>query len=127
MAATDAPRHQLGREGERLAERYLRKHGLKTLARRSSTPVGELDLVMGDRQTIVFVEVKTLRDRRHADPQDAVRRDKMRRMTRAARWFIHRKRYEDRLCRFDVVAVTLPEHGEPAIEHFPDAFEPQRQ
>ncbi len=118
------PRHELGRRGEQLAEKYLRKNGLKTVARHYGTPVGELDLVMRDGATLVFTEVKTRRDRKHADPQDAVGYDKQRCLTRAARWFIHRKGWEDRPCRFDMVAVIVPLDGEPEIEHFPDAFPP---
>jgi putative endonuclease len=120
----DDPRQRLGQHGERLAERFLRRRGLKIVARRFSTPLGELDLVMRDGETLVFVEVKTRRDRVHADPEDAVRRDKQRRMTRAARWLIHQRRWGDRPCRFDVVAVTWPPEGEPQIEHFPNAFLP---
>lgn len=123
-ASADDPRHALGREGERLAERFLRLHGLKTIARHFSTPTGELDLIMRDRETLVFVEVKARRDRKYADPQDAVGTNKRRRMTRAARWFIHEKRWDDQPCRFDVVAVLLPPDGRPEIEHFPDAFLP---
>ena len=120
------PRHRLGDEGERLAERFLERRGLKTIARRFTTPVGELDLVMRDGETVVFVEVKTRRDRDFADPQDAVNVPKQRRLTRAAQWFIHDRRWEHRPCRFDVVAVTLAAGADPQIEHFPDAFGPRR-
>ena len=71
MGQADDARIELGRVGERLAEQLLHKHGLKTVARRFTTPVGELDLVMRDGDTVVFVEVKTRRDRDLADPQDA--------------------------------------------------------
>jgi putative endonuclease len=124
MSTTNEPRHQLGRAGERLAEQFLTKHGLKLVARNHGTPVGEIDLIMRDRETVVFVEVKTRRDRNLADPEDAVRPDKQRRMSKAARWFIHDKRWDDKPCRFDIVAVLLPESGPPEIEHFPDAFLP---
>lgn len=122
---TDDPRHELGRAGEHLAEQYLRLRGLKTITRHFNTPTGEIDLIMRDRETLVFVEVKTRRDRKYADPEDAVRASKRRRMTRAAHWFIHKKHWEDQPCRFDVVAVLLPPDAQPEIEHFPDAFPPQ--
>jgi len=120
-------RSQLGLQGERLAEAYLKKQGFKTVARRFATPVGELDLVMRKADTVVFVEVKTQRDRLFQDPQEQVTLSKQRRVLRAADWFLHRKRWEDRPCRFDVVAIVLPETGDPEIEHFPDAFLPERQ
>jgi putative endonuclease len=124
VGQADNARIELGRAGEHLAERFLHKHGLKTVVRRFSTPVGELDLVMRDGDTIVFVEVKTRRDRDLADPQDAVNLPKQRRMTRAARWFIQHRRWDDKPCRFDIVAVLLPPGVSPEIEHFRNAFLP---
>ena len=119
-------RSELGLQGERLAEAFLKQRGLKTIARRFSTPVGELDLVMRQAETVVFVEVKTQSDRTFTDPQDRVNIPKQRKLLKAAKWFVTRKRWTDKPCRFDVVAVVLPQSGEPEIEHFPDAFVPQR-
>ena len=119
-------RHESGLKGERLAESFLKKHGLKTVARRFDTPVGELDLVMRERDTLVFVEVKTLADRRFDDPENRVTPAKQRKLLKAARWYVTRKRKTDCPCRFDVVAVVLNEPGEPEIEHFADAFTPER-
>ncbi len=121
-----AARSELGLQGERLAEAFLKQRGLKTLARRFSTPVGELDLVMREAETIVFVEVKTQRDRAFKDPQEQVTLAKQRKLLKAAQWFLNRKRWTDKPCRFDVIAVVLPEGAEPEIEHFPDAFMPKR-
>lgn len=121
-----APRRELGLEGERLAERFLRRGGLKLLARRYATPVGEIDLIMRDGETVVFVEVKTRRTRAWADPEDAVGPEKQRRMQRCASWYLRARRKESAPFRFDIVAVTLPEVGEPQIEHFESAFEPGR-
>lgn len=119
-------RSELGLQGERLAEAFLRKRGLKTLTRRFSTPVGELDLVMRAAETIVFVEVKTQRDRAFKNPQEAVTPAKQRKLAKAAAWFLNDQRCLEKPCRFDVIAVVLPESGEPEIEHFPDAFVPVR-
>ena len=119
------PRHELALRGEQLAESYLRKRGLKTVARRFNTPVGELDLVMREGRTLVFVEVKTRRHRVFADPQDALAPTKWRRLTRAARWFIRQRGWETRACRFDVVGVVAGPQGAPEIEHFRDAYAPR--
>lgn len=82
---------------------------------------------MRDRDTVVFVEVKTLRDRRMMDPEDALRPPQRRRLTKTARWFLHHKRWDDQPCRFDLVTVVLPEDGQPEIEHHPDAFLPSKR
>jgi len=119
-------RAELGLQGEHLAEVFLRKRGLKRLIHRFRTPAGEIDLIMREGQTIVFVEVKTQRDRAFIDPQMRVTVSKRRKLFKAAKWFLIQKRWTEKPCRFDVVAVVLPETGEPEIEHFPDAFAAQR-
>lgn len=115
---------QRGEEGERLAESFLRRRGLKTLARRFHAPTGELDLVMREGRTIVFVEVKTLVSRAAKDPQDQVTHAKRQKLALTAEWFLRQQRLDDAPCRFDVVSVILPDDGAAAIEHFPNAFTP---
>ncbi|MFT0763011.1 YraN family protein [Actinomyces sp. F1_1611] len=54
--------NQLGRRGEAAAERYLTARGLKVLQRNwRDGPRGEIDLILQDGATVVFVEVKTRR------------------------------------------------------------------
>jgi putative endonuclease len=118
------PKKPLGQRGEAAAARYLRRRGYKILARGDRHGPGELDLVMLDRKTIVFVEVKTRGSHDGGHPAEAVDDDKQRRLTRAAVTFLKRHRLLDCAARFDVVAVTWPE-GKwfPAIEHIPNAFD----
>src|SRR5437870_3820048 len=78
------PRHEFGLAGERAAERILKRAGLKLLMRRFNTIVGEIDLVMREKDTIVFVEVKTRRDRRWSEPEDSVTPAKCKRLLAAA-------------------------------------------
>jgi putative endonuclease len=118
-------RHRLGLEGERLAEQFLRRSGLKPRARRFRTPAGELDLVMMDDATLVFVEVKTQTGAEYLDPHERVGSQKRLRLVRAARWYVTQHRLSGRPCRFDVVSIVRPKDGPPRIEHFPDAFAPE--
>jgi putative endonuclease len=118
-------RHELGARGEALAEQFLKRAGLKLVARSYRTPVGELDRIMRDGETVVFVEVKTRRDRVYADPEDAVTLEKQRHLVRAARWYLHKRGWEERPARFDVVAVILPADGEAEITHHVEAFWPR--
>jgi putative endonuclease len=111
----------LGTAGERAASKHLRRHGLKILARNVRVSRrGEIDLIARDRDTLVFVEVKT---RRYGDPRDAVNSEKRRRMTHAAAEFRKRYEVENVPCRFDVVAIVWPENEKrPLIEYYPNAF-----
>ena len=114
----------LGRAGEKAAAAFLKRSGWRIVARNYTCPQGELDLVGLDGDTIVFVEVKSRRSDASADPEINVTYHKQRRLTRAARHYLMEKGAQDRPCRFDVVAVVLPDQGEAAIEHFVDAFGP---
>jgi putative endonuclease len=113
----------LGESGERAAARFLRRQGLRILTRRYRVPVGEIDLIARERDTLVFVEVKT---RRQGEPIEAVTEEKQRRLTRAAIRFLYRHDIEGMgiPCRFDVVAVVWPEGSrKPCFEHVRRAFE----
>ena len=118
------PKRTLGQRGEAAAAGYLRRRGYKILARGSRIGPGELDLVMLDRKTIVFVEVKTRQSHDAGHPAEAVDEHKQRQLTKLAVTFLKRHHLLERPARFDVVAITWPA-GKwfPTIEHIKNAFE----
>jgi putative endonuclease len=114
----------LGQRGEAAALRYLRRRGYKLLARSDRSRLGEIDLVMADGRTVVFVEVKTRVSQEAGHPAEAVDAAKQRRLTRLATAYLKRHGLLEYSARFDVVAVTWPEdRRRPIIEHFPNAFD----
>jgi putative endonuclease len=113
----------LGERGERAAARFLKRRGYKILARGDRLVPGELDLVALDRDTVVFVEVKTRRSADAGHPAEAVTPAKQRRLTRLAVTFLKRHGLLEHRARFDVIAVTWPEGQRPLLEHFQNAFE----
>jgi putative endonuclease len=118
------PKKTLGQRGEEAAARYLRRRRYKILARGDDFGPGELDLVVLDRKTIVFVEVKTRQSDQAGHPAEAVDTEKQRRLTRAAVNFLKRHRLLEYPARFDVIAITWPSgKRKPAIEHFKNAFD----
>ena len=122
----------LGRRGERLAGRLLKRKGLKILARGYRCPAGEVDLIVLDRstrrelgaETLVFVEVKTRTSDRYVDPKSAVNADKQRRIRKVARYYLARRAAEEFNIRYDIVSIVLPEGPgqRPQIKHIVDAF-----
>lgn len=111
----------LGRDGERLAARHLRRLGMKILVRNHRAPTGEIDLIARDGDCLVFVEVKT---RREGIPAEAVTPEKQRRITLAALHFLRRYRALEVRSRFDIVAIVWPVgSSRPTIDHLPNAFE----
>jgi len=117
-----AGRAELGRRGEALAEAFFAAHGCRTLARNFRCRAGEIDLVVSDGKTIVFVEVRSRRGDQAGTPLESVDRRKQVRVARVARYFLAAHRLGDRHTRFDVVGVRF-DREPPEIEHVPGAFE----
>jgi len=112
----------LGKEGERLAEQYLKKKGYKIVERNYRCRGAELDLIVLDRRVIVFVEVKTRTGHGFGSPFEAVEFRKQQKMIQAAQYFLNEKKLHQRDARFDVVGISWP-GGEPLVEHIENAFE----
>lgn len=100
----------------------LEKLGYRILARRFRSRLGEIDIVAEDDGTIVFVEVKTRRSRSHGSPEESVTSLKQRRLVRMAEAFLAARDLHGRDCRFDVVAVEIPEGERTTVRHLKDAF-----
>lgn len=121
MSVNDS-KQLLGKEGERLAEQYLKKKGYKIVERNYRCRGAELDLIVLDRRVIVFVEVKTRTGHGFGSPFEAVEFRKQQKMIRAAQYFLNEKKLHQRDARFDVVGISWP-GGEPLVEHIENAFE----
>lgn len=116
---------RLGRWGEKRCETFLRRKGLKTLARNFACKMGELDLVMVDTDgAIVFVEVKTRAGEDLTTAESVVTFSKKTRALSAARFFLAANKIDGRPYRFDVVTIILGQTGPPQIRHYPNAFRP---
>ncbi len=114
----------LGRSGEDLAARHLAKLGYRILERNYGTRQGEIDLIALDRDTIVFVEVKTRTSNAFGAPELAVNQEKQKRMVKAALGYLKQKKMHQMACRFDVVAISGGE--DPRVEVIRNAFEMDR-
>lgn len=104
--------HRLGEWGEDLAARFLLARGYAALDRRYRRPGGEIDLVMRDGTSVVFVEVKTRGSWSPAAPEFWVDRRKLRRLRLVARcWLAENAQIEAESYRFDVVAIRRDGHA----------------
>jgi len=113
----------VGQGAERLAEGFLARRGLTLVARNYRCRRGEIDLVMRDAGTLVFVEVRRRSSRAFGGALDSVDARKRARLVAATEHFLMTRRIgDDRPCRFDVVAIDgRPPHT--AIEWVRDAFQ----
>lgn len=112
--------YETGLQGERTAEQYLVfQHGMQCLERRFRAKCGEIDLIMLDGETVVFVEVKTRTTGRKGDGLAAVNPAKQKRIVRAAQFFLLKNNWSHRFVRFDLVELF----GD-SIDYIPNAFLP---
>ncbi len=106
----------VGDRGEITALHHLQKAGLELVERNYLTPGGEIDLVMRDGESVVFVEVRRRSDTRFGSALESITATKRRRLVRAALHYL--QRHGERPCRFDVVGLDARGN----IDWIADAF-----
>ena len=112
-----------GAAAEDAALRHLETHGLSFLDRNYRCRVGEIDLVMREHQTMVFVEVRYRKSDAFGSGAESVTRSKQRRIIKTALYYLQAKPHlENAPCRFDVVSIG-GRLGNFDIEWIVDAFE----
>lgn len=119
-----AKHNELGKYGEKVAQKYLSELGFEILA--TNWRFGkndELDIVALDGEFLVVVEVKTRKSRDYENPKDAVTKKKQNFLIRAANRFIEEREIENEV-RFDIISI-IAYPGNPEIEHIREAFLPQ--
>lgn len=117
-----AQHNLLGSKGELLAARFLLDKGYAVLHYNWRSGHKEIDLIAKERDTIVFVEVKSRSNELYGDAADAVTLRKMNLLISAAEAYIKRNKVNLKY-RFDIVTVIGT--CEPyRIEHIEDAFYP---
>lgn len=102
----DRSRSQSGKDAEHQALEHLQQHGLRLLAQNWLCKRGELDLVMLDGDTVVFVEVRYRKDTQWGGALASIDGRKQQKLILAAQYFLQREsRWANAPCRFDVVAI----------------------
>jgi len=139
-AKSRAAHLELGRKGEKLATRFLRRNGYVIVATNFIAPIGynrgdrrinaEIDIIAYDRSAIPevlsFVEVKTRTSDQIASPQSAVDLQKQRQIVRAARVYRRLMAIEDEPYRYDVIGIVLAPNDPVKITLLRDYFTEER-
>ncbi|NLX18869.1 MAG: YraN family protein [Desulfobulbus sp.] len=114
----------VGRYGEELALRFLKRQGYQIVARNYRKAFGEVDIIAQFKETLVFVEVKTRQSARFGTPFEAVGFRKQRQLSRIAQDYLQFHGSVEVSARFDVVAVRLDRDGNLIdVNHVQNAFE----
>lgn len=113
-------RKQTGRQGEDIAASFLTGKGCKIIERNWRCAVGELDLVVADGDTLVFVEVRTRSGSRFGLAEESITPAKQARLIELAQTYLQESVASPQSWRIDVVTVQLG-RGLPQVNHIENA------
>ncbi|MFB8831331.1 YraN family protein [Azotobacter sp. CWF10] len=117
-------RQRSGRDAEILAHRHLTAQGMRLLAQNWRCRCGELDLVMLDGDTVVFVEVRYRRHFAWGGALESVDARKRMRLIRSAQYFLQQEpRWARHPCRFDVIAINGADGASGHLSWIRNAFD----
>jgi putative endonuclease len=114
-------RAAVGAFGEEATLELYRSQGFDLLERNWRCSAGEVDLILGRDDLVVFCEVKTRRSSGLGGGYEAVTHRKERKLRALAEIYL-RPRPAARSIRFDVASVYVSANGRPSVELFEDAF-----
>ncbi len=100
-----------GQQIEKQVCKHLQKQGLQFITRNYQCRGGEIDLIMQDQNTLVFVEVRFRKSARFGSALESVNKTKQSRIIHTAEHYLQQSHDNYQACRFDVVAVSPAETG----------------
>ena len=113
---------QIGQFAEDTACDYLQQRGLRIVIRNYRCRLGEIDLIMQDKEGLVFVEVRCRKDDAFGGSLYSITIDKQKKLRRTAEFYLQQKRMTNTaICRFDVIAITS-QLGNVSVEWIQNAF-----
>lgn len=96
-----------GTQFELVAQQFLSKAGLTVVDTNFSSRFGEIDLIMLDKEVLVFVEVKYRKNQSFAPILETITASKQQKIQLTAQSFLAKNsQFKNSICRFDVVAIT---------------------
>lgn len=109
-----------GRDGEKLAEAYLRSQGCKTIAVNVTSKFGEIDIICRDQSELVFVEVRYRSQRNYGTAAETVSMRKQQKVIKTAQYFLQQHpKFNSLYMRFDVIGIDASNN----IEWIKGAFQ----
>jgi len=101
-----------GLAAETAAVHFLQQQGLALIVQNYSCRFGEIDLIMRDKQTLVFVEVRLRSHRAFASAADSIDHRKQQKLIRAAQFYLQANDLNT-ACRFDAILFDNTEYNAP--------------
>ena len=104
-------RRDVGILGEKLAQDFLKKRGYRVVETNYRCPEGEIDIIATQKDTLVFIEVRTKKSLEFGTPEESITPAKMEKLRAVS---AHYRQTHDNLpesWRIDVVAIELDKNN----------------
>ena len=111
----------LGKKGEKLTVKFLKKNKYKIIETNYKTKAGEIDIIARNKTFLVFTEVKTRTEGQMLEPQFSVDFKKRRKIFKTANLYMQ-KHKSDLQPRFDISEVIFHQDGKFSINYLENAF-----
>lgn len=113
---------RIGKIAEDLACDYLQNQGLKLVTRNFYCRCGEIDLVMRDKEYLVFIEIRSRNTNRFGGGAASITHHKQQKLLKTAQYYLQQNKLLEKIpCRFDVIAI-LSVQSRAEIEWIKNAF-----
>jgi putative endonuclease len=117
-------RQEVGKRGEKAAQKFLKKRGYRIRETGFRCRHGEIDIIVQKKDCLVFVEVRTKSNLDFGTPEESITQAKKERLIASALTYTTTHQDLPSLWRIDVVAIELDDKGKPKrIEHIENAIE----
>ena len=108
-----------GSQGEGIASKFLTDLGFKILERNYRYKRAEIDIIAGNSELMIFIEVKTRTNLMFGNPETFVNENQIRNIVEAAEHYLYENDWKGNI-RFDIISIYWKPN--PQITHFKDAF-----
>jgi putative endonuclease len=121
-------RQEVGKLGEKAAQRFLKKRGYRVRETGFRCRHGEIDIIARQKEYLVFVEVRTKSNLDFGTPEESITQAKKERLIASALTYTTTHQDLPPLWRIDVVAIELDDKGKvKRIELIENAIEQGRR
>ncbi len=107
----------LGKKGEEIAEKFLIQKGFKIIEKNFRIRGGEIDIVAADKNTLVYVEVKTRTSNEFGLPEESVTPRKIKFLIRTVKFYRNSRKDLPMLERIDVISIDLSNPHKALVRH----------
>lgn len=101
------PVQEIGEQAETWALEYLKKQGLSLVTRNFHCHRGEIDLILKDKEDLVFVEVRYRQQKGFGTGVETVNSAKKRKIIQSAEYYLYSQKIWEHPCRFDVIGISF--------------------